>query len=269
MSNPVIFKDLPATFPDKDKYQKPSVISSIIFHVLLVSTIVVIPMMFPQHIENWELLARLVSPVGPPPAPAPPPVALVATATPPAPKFAATPTVDPDALVMPIVVPKEIARIVDEPPAPNLVGVVGGVPGGVPGGMPGGILGSLLSANAKSELPPPPPPPPVAAAPAPPVSREPIRVGGLVKEPQIVKLVPPVYPPLASKARVAGIVVLEATLTADGTVEAIRVVSGHPLLVDAAINCVKQWRYEPTYLNGQPVAVILTAKVSFNQKPTS
>src|SRR5262249_58894600 len=93
-----------------------------------------------------------------------------------------------------------------------------------------------------------------------------IRVGGAVREPQIVKLVPPIYPSLALKARVSGMVVLEATLTEQGTVENIRVVSGHPLLIEAAIDCVKQWVYEPTYLNGEPVAVVLTAKVVFHPR---
>ena len=66
-----------------------------------------------------------------------------------------------------------------------------------------------------------------------------------------------------------GTVILEATLTAQGTVEEIRVVSGHPLLVEAAIDCVKQWQYEPTYLNGVPVPIILTAKVHFLKAPVS
>ena len=99
--------------------------------------------------------------------------------------------------------------------------------------------------------------------------KAPIRVGGNIKEPQIIKLVPPVYPPLAVKARVYGTVVLEATLTAEGKVEEIRVVSGHPLLIHAAIDCVQQWEYEPTYLNGQPVPVVLTATVAFKQRPAS
>ena len=90
-----------------------------------------------------------------------------------------------------------------------------------------------------------------------------------MKEPRVVKMTPPVYPSLASKARVSGTVVLEATLTAQGTVEAIRLVSGYPLLAQAAIDCVKKWVYEPTYLNGEPVAVILTAKVHFIQAPVS
>jgi protein TonB len=84
-----------------------------------------------------------------------------------------------------------------------------------------------------------------------------------------LKLVPPVYPALAIKARVSGTVILEATLTEQGAVENIKVISGHPLLVQAAIDCVKQWVYEPTYLNGQPVSVVLTAKVLFRPGPTS
>jgi protein TonB len=68
---------------------------------------------------------------------------------------------------------------------------------------------------------------------------------------------------------VSGIVILEATLTAEGAVSEIRVVSGHPLLTDAAIHCVRQWRYEPTLLNGAPIAVILTARVHFDRAPIS
>ncbi|HLH31696.1 MAG TPA: energy transducer TonB, partial [Terriglobia bacterium] len=148
------------------------------------------------------------------------------------------------------------------PPA----GVIGGVPGGIPGGIVGGILGGVLASNSIAAAPPaiapppPPPPPPKAAAPV-----VPVRVGGVVKEPRPVKMVPPVYPPLASRARVSGTVLLEATLTAEGKVEQIKVISGHPLLVDAAIQCVKQWEYEPTYLNGVAIPVILTARVHFLQ----
>ena len=129
-----------------------------------------------------------------------------------------------------------------------------------------GVLASNAAVPAPPALapPPPPPPPPKVVAPA-----APVRVGGMVKEPRPIKVVPPVYPPLASKARVSGTVVLEATLTAQGTVEQIKVMSGHPLLIDAAIECVKQWVYEPTYLNGEPVAVILTAKVNFLRAPIS
>jgi protein TonB len=98
---------------------------------------------------------------------------------------------------------------------------------------------------------------------------KPVRVGGTIREPRAVKIVPPQYPLLAAKARVTGTVVLEATLSAEGTVVDIHVVSGHPLLIDAAMHCVKQWRYEPTLLNGVPVPVIMTAIVNFAARPVS
>src|SRR5215831_12126816 len=261
----VIFKELPATFPEKDKYQKPSVIGSVIFHGLLIVVVILIPLLLPQSIPERELLVTLVSPIGPPPPPPPPPVELPAVAAAPKPVEVPVRPVTPEVLLAPTAIPREVAKIIEEPVAPP-VGVIGGVPGGIPGGAPGGVFGGVLAANSIATAPPafvpppPPPPPPKAAAPV-----EPIRVGGVVKEPRPIKMVSPVYPPLASKARVSGTVVLEATLTAEGRVEEIKVISGHPLLVDAAIQCVKQWEYEPSYLNGIPIPVILTAKVHFQQ----
>lgn len=264
----VIFRDLPATFPDKDKYQKPSVVGSVIFHGLLIIIVLVVPLLLPQSLPERELLITMLSPVGPPPPPPPPPPveAPVVAAQPRAVEVPVRP-VTTETLVTPTAIPREIAKIVEAPVAAP-VGVVGGVPGGVPGGVLGGVLGGILASNNIAAPPPaiapppPPPPPPKAAAPV-----EPVRVGGIVKEPRPIKMVPPVYPPLASKARVSGIVVLEATLTAAGTVEQIKVISGHPLLVEAAIKCVSQWQYEPTYLNGVAVPVILTAKVHFEFAP--
>jgi protein TonB len=262
MSANVIFKDLPATFPERDKYRKPSVIGSVLFHGLLIFAVIIVPLLMPQTIPERELLVTLVSPIGPPPPPLPPPVEVPVAAAPKAVQPQARP-VAPDALVAPVVIPKEVAKIVEAPLVP-VIGVVGGVPGGVPGGITGGVLGGILSANTAAPpamAPPPPPPPPPPKAVEPPV--QPVRVGGLVQEPKVIRMVPPVYPPLASRARVSGTVILEATLTAQGTVEEIRLVSGHPLLIQAAIECVKQWQYEPTYLNGVPVPIILTAKVHF------
>jgi protein TonB len=263
----IIFKDLPATFPEKDKYRKPSVIGSVVFHSLLILTVLIVPLLLPQSISERQLLIALVSPIGPPPPPPPPAVELPVTAVPQVAKPQVRPAT-PQALVMPAAIPKDIVKIIEEPAAPP-VGAVGGVPGGIPGGVLGGVLGGILASNANANAPvlappPPPPPPPPKVVPA-----EPVRVGGNVREPRPVKVVPPIYPTLASKARVSGIVVLEATLTAQGTVEEIRVISGHPLLIEAAITCVKQWQYEPTLLNGTPVAVILSARVRFDRAPIS
>ena len=97
----------------------------------------------------------------------------------------------------------------------------------------------------------------------------PVRVGGDVREPKLVKVISPKYPKAALIARVEGVVVLEATVTVNGTVEDIRAISGPPILVNAAKDAVKQWRYEPTLLNGVPISVILTAKLSFFLDSTS
>jgi protein TonB len=265
----IIFKDLPATFPEKDKYKKPSVIGAVAFHGLLIVMVLIIPLLLPQSISQRELLITLVSPLGPPPPPPPPAVEMPVAVVPKVAQQVRPAT--SDALIVPTAIPKDVARIVEEPIAAP-TGVIGGVPGGVPGGVMGGVLGSILSANNNSAvLPAPPPPPPPPPPPAPKITAplQPLRVGGNVREPRPIKVVPPIYPPLASKARVSGTVVLEATLTAQGVVDQIRVVSGHPLLTEAAIDAVKQWQYEPTLLNGVPVPVILTARVHFNSAPLS
>jgi periplasmic protein TonB len=170
---------------------------------------------------------------------------------------------DPGSIIMPIEIPKEIARVADDAPVPAV-----GVDGGVFNANVSGVLRSVLLTDTKTgdvapppPSPPPPPPPPVMAG------LTPIRVGGDIKEPTVIKLISPVYPKLAIKARVTGTVTLEATVTAEGTVDEIKVISGNPLLIEAAVDCVKQWRYEPTYLNGAPVPVNLTARVHFELRP--
>ena len=71
------------------------------------------------------------------------------------------------------------------------------------------------------------------------------------------------YPPLARSARVTGVVLLQATISTEGTIKDLRVISGHTLLQEAAIEAVKQWRYKPQLLNGQPIEVITTITVNF------
>ena len=125
-------------------------------------------------------------------------------------------------------------------------GIVGGVEGGMAGGVVGGIVGGLPSA-------PPPPPPPAA----------PIRVGGNIRPPTKVRDVAPIYPPIAQSARVQGIVIIEATIGANGRVQNATVLRGIPLLNPAALLAVEQWEFTPTLLNGVPVPVIMTVTVNF------
>jgi protein TonB len=81
--------------------------------------------------------------------------------------------------------------------------------------------------------------------------------GNLIYRPQ------PVYPPIARSARVQGTVLLRAVISREGTIENLQVVSGHPMLVQAAINAVRQWRYRPYMLNGEPVEVETQVTVNF------
>ena len=258
MPDAVIFKALPATFPEEDQNKKPAAVSSIVVHIVLLTGLVLVPLLMPQRIENQQLLT-MIAPLAPPPAPAPP-IELEPTPKAAVPDIQPVIQVDPGTIVTPTEIPKEIARIVDDAPITGAEGI----PHGVSNTNMSGVLRAVLLTTVKTSEVAPPPPPPPPPPPAPSVTAlVPIRVGGNIREPRVVSLVPPVYPVLAKKARVQGTVIMEATVTAEGTVDEIHVISGNPLLIQAAIDCLKQWRYEPTYLNGEPVPVILTAKINF------
>jgi protein TonB len=90
-----------------------------------------------------------------------------------------------------------------------------------------------------------------------------IRVGGNVQKANLINAPKPVYPPLARQARISGTVKLNAIISKEGAIEQLTVVSGHPLLIPSALEAVKQWRYKPTLLNGEPVEVITQIDVNF------
>ena len=98
---------------------------------------------------------------------------------------------------------------------------------------------------------------------APVAAQELVRVGGDIKEPRRITDVKPVYPSIAQQAGIQGIVIIEAIIGVDGSVEEARVLRPVPLLDQAALDAVTQWRYTPTLLNGQPVRVVMTVTVSF------
>jgi TonB family protein len=133
-------------------------------------------------------------------------------------------------------------------------GVVGGVPGGVVDGVPGGVFSEVLG-SARSV-------PSVAKTPeSTPIKR--IRVASRVAEANLIHDVAPQYPPEAGRARVEGAVVLMAVIGKDGSVQDVRVESGLPLLAQAAIDAVRQWRYRPYLLNGEPVEVDSRITINF------
>ena len=165
-------------------------------------------------------------------------------------------TPNTDAVIAPTVIPSEIARIVEAPAAVSL---------DVPQSGRGASIRSIFTEaiNKPEETLPPPPKP---AEPEPPVvpKDQPIRVGEGIQQGNVIRRTVPSYPPLALQARVQGVVVLEAIINKEGTIDSLRVVSGHPLLTRSAVEAVQQWTYRPTLLNGEPVAVVTTITVNFS-----
>jgi len=217
-----------------------------IFEIILVGCLVLYPLLVVEGLPKSSLMVSLTAPPPPPPPPPPP-----AAAPPKVPVHRVTVE---DIMKAPTVIPKTIRQVKDEPePPPQVaVGVVGGVPGGVPGGTAGGVLGGIIGSNA-----PPPPPPPKAATP------KRIRVGGQVESAKLIFKPQPEYPPLAKMARIQGTVRLEAIISKDGTIQDLKVIQGHPLLVKAALEAVQRWRYQPTLLNGDPVEVVTEIDVNY------
>ncbi len=143
----------------------------------------------------------------------------------------------------------------DIPPEDLSGGVAGGVPGGMPGGSIGGVLGGILGGipNAAGAVAPPP-----VAAP-----KKPLRIGGNVKPPRQIFAPRLDFPILAKQAGVQGRVVIDAIIDDHGNVVELHVVSGQPLLIPAALQNVSQWKYEPTYLNGEPISLAMVVNVDF------
>ncbi len=213
---------------------------SMTLQALVVAVLFLIPLLDYYQIPLTELTTYLVAPPPPPPPP-PPPAAKIAPK-----QF--------DMLTQPKSIPDDVA-VVEEV---SIVGVIGGVPGGYSGGV-GGVLGGIIANTPTVRA--PPPPPPVKKAPPPTPKR--IRVGGAVQKARMLKQIRPQYPPLARQARIQGTVKLTAIIAKDGTVQELKVVSGHPLLIPSALQAVKQWRYRPTLLNGTAVEVVTQIDVNF------
>jgi periplasmic protein TonB len=177
---------------------------------------------------------------------------------PPPPPVAAKPKSDrPKADAAPaqnqFVAPLEAPASISELPDDEGFGV--GVPGGVEGGLAEGVVGGVV--GGLPEAPPPPPP-----APAP---KAPVRIGGQIKPPQLLKRIEPEYPPLAVAAQVQGVVILEATVNEEGAVMDVRLLRAvHPLLDREAERVLRQWRYSPVVLNDIPVPFVLTVTLSFS-----
>jgi protein TonB len=210
---------------------------SVIIQAAILGAMLLIPLIYTQVLPKAMLTTFLVAP--PPPPPPPPPQQAVVNQVQPAKVLAV------NKMAAPTVIPKKIEIEKDEaPPAVNpndTAGVAGGT---------GDVLGGVGTGAA------PAPPPPAAP--------KRITVGGNVQAAALVNKVEPQYPPIAKTAHVSGTVVLHAIIAKDGSVEKLQFVSGPALLMASAMSAVKEWRYRPTMLNGQPVEVDTTVQVVFS-----
>jgi protein TonB len=216
-----------------------AVILSTFVQVCVLVVLILIPLIYTQALPKAMLTTLLIAP--PPPPPPPPPPAEVPKVIKPVARL-----IQQGKLMQPRAIPKEVAvfKEADLPPeAPvNAGGVLGGVDQGLLGGLGAG---------------------PAIAAPPPPPKQTRIKLGGQVVAAKLLAQPQPVYPPLARQARIQGNVVLHAIIDKDGRVGELQVISGHPLLVQSALEAVKNWRYQPTQLNSEPVEVDTTITVSF------
>ncbi|MCL6481338.1 MAG: TonB family protein [Firmicutes bacterium] len=235
------------------KHRAADFLLSLTVHILAVVLLVMVPLMYTETIDLHAFTQTLlVAPPPPPPPPPPPAVATIARAA----KVPRRIFTAGGKLIAPTAIPKEVRILKEEALPPDIglgIGVEGGVPGGVPGGQLGGVIGGIVSNVPRTQVPLPPPP----------QRREPVRVGGRVLAPRLIHGPQPDYPMLARQARVEGDVVLEAVIDTAGNVVELQVLSGHPLLVSAALSAVSKWKYQPTILNDEPVPVRLEVVVKF------
>jgi protein TonB len=213
-------------------------LAALVFNASILLTLILIPLIYPEALPR-QSLSLLVEAPRPParPQPAPPPRAME--------KLRGVPQMDGATIIAPRRIPITIAPIEGQEAPADL------------SGLP---LGSDAAGNA------------AAAEPfqsqrhvsvAPAAAKGPLHLSSGVVSGLLLTKTTPVYPPIAVAAHVEGTVVLAATISAGGSIENLRVVSGHPMLQQAALETVRNWRYRPFLLNGQPVEVETTINVIF------
>jgi periplasmic protein TonB len=241
-----MFEEMVVSTAGKRTNKPWTVAVSMVFQVLFLAILILIPLIYTEALPKTLMSSILLAPPPPPPPPPPPAPAAVVKVKP------VAHLMEAGKLVAPKVIPKDVKIIKEEEAPPDMgAGIAGGVPGGVAGGSMGGVLGGVIGGAGGA----PPPPKPTASR---------VRVGGAVQAAKLVNRVQPLYPPLARQTRISGTVRLHAIIGKDGTVQQLTVESGHPLLVQSALDAVRQWRYQPTLLNGEPVDVDTEIDVIFS-----
>jgi protein TonB len=217
-----------------------------------VAVIVLAPLIWPQVLPKPQSLMILLTP----PVPSAPQVKTAVVK----PRASQTPyrVFQESRLLIPTRIPPKAAMIEDAPPD---------IPGAIPGGFGSGtgdaasaLLNGLLGTQQAPARPvenKPPDPKPVATEP------KRIKVSSGVQSARLIHQVQPEYPQIARQTHVSGTVELTGIVGTDGRIRELKVLSGNPLLVPAAVNAVSQWVYAPTLLNGEAVEVVAPITVTF------
>ena len=224
------------------------VLFALLLHVVLIGGPIVAGLYYTDTINLKQFATTFL--IAPPP---PPPAAAVSVVKP---QVSKRVFIREGKLLAPTYIPKQVAQLKEAPIESDAFGgVSGGVPGGVPGGQLGGVVGGVIGGVLNTGAKPVAPPAVKSGAP--------VRVGGRVRPPKTIVQVRPQYPALARQTRVQGDVKIDAILDEQGNVIDMKVVSGHPLLYQAALDALGKWKYEPSYLNDRPIAVELVVTITF------
>jgi protein TonB len=250
-----MFQELLVSSRKRERFGFRTILVSALIHGSIVGILLLIPLIYYDQIPSNSLISFIIEAKAPdPPAPPSPP--------PPEPAHRPDPVDKPTRIFQPegLVIPPVIPDQIPEPGAllPEINSIdYGPAMSGFIGGSVGAGQSEELSGFFSAGPPEPPPPPPPAEI------KEPVRQGGNVQASRLIRRINPAYPELAKRARVSGMVILEVVVDELGNVEEIEIIRGHPLLNQAAVEAVRQWKYSPTLLNGEPVSVIATVTVNF------
>lgn len=239
-----MFSTLETTW-DRSARRGWSTLASFGFQAMAVSLLLLTPLIWiqgPPKLRWFESPQILM----PPPAAAPP--ASGERRSTPSTNLSGTHFVEPPTI------PTTIAILNEQPVASAPDIDRGAVPGGINTGRRGGGVWNSMGNSVEMASPPPPP-------------TRPLRISDL-GEGSLIYRVQPAYPPMARQARIQGPVELRAIISKTGMIEHLTVKSGAPLLVRAAMDAVRQWRYRPYLLNGEPIEVETEITVNFVLSPS-
>ena len=232
-----MFEDSTFESSNRIKKRNPWVIATFTINIAILAGLIIYPLINYEALPKAAMTMMLTAPPPPPPPPAVHEVVV-------------KPQMMNNQLLAPTKIPKEIKMVTEkEAPPSTSFGVVGME--GTGSGAAGGVVGSVFGTSTPTPVVKQAPPKKIAIS-------QGVASGNLISGPK------PLYPAIAKAAHQSGTVVLQATISKEGTIINLRVVSGNAMLQSAALDAVKQWRYRPYMLNGEPVEVDTTVNVVFN-----